>query len=732
MLIMNPLAMNHCLPPDEPNTLHANSSKLQALLHKAIQNRNIPLVHKRLAQGASPSAAHGPSSFTPLMGAADACSPEIIEILLPLSDVDAANADGITALHIFMSAINLSRNNALFAPDDASLLDSRLFAILRSLASPAAIGAKDRLNRSPLIIHAARFLRGSPLFNIIASEIMPPSTAPSFALDIYEACAAALESRSSGSAGAIFLLNSTPNKTCALAEHPPNKSSLFHIAALHGRLDFLEDAAPLVDINARDSLGRTPLMAAISNPLSSSTFSSDNAIICMKRLLSLGADPRLVDNDGCDALMIAIEDNFRPLTLAPFLAHAFDPLISQSDLSRCDHLGESALDKAMDRNLPLVAALIQEKGGQPSPLPSHLYPPASGAKLQRLLLQAVAFMDTATVDKRLAQGADPLARLEQPILSFSPSLTTALMHAARDDNRSMICRLLPISDPLAVNAEGDTALMIFLIHNQIDSDDRLATLAALLSAESAKKRNTQGRTPLMAIRAPLAFLQPAIDLIGPLSEWNATDNAGANILGCHQLGHAEWLLLWNSHPDPAWLANAKDHEGRSFLHVIARWHRLDPQLFEAVSFHANFNVIDHSMLTPLMTACAGVSCRDAAFNAVIELLAARTNCQLADLNGCDALMLLIEAAANDQDSLLAARLLIPRSDLFARDFLGESALDKARDRSLLSIAAAIEAHMAIFAERDQLSLASSPTASTACKTNASFDSHAARLPKHRI
>ena len=717
--------MTPCLPPDESNALHANAAKLQTLLQKAIQNSNIALVHKRLAQGASPSAAHGYCDFTPLMSAADACSPEIIELLLPLSETSAATSKGITALHVFMSAINLSRNNALFAPDD-----SRLFAMLRALASPAAIGAKDVFNRSPLSIHAARFLRDSPLFNLIASEITPPSTAPSFTLDIYEACAAALESRNSGGAGAIFLLNSALNKRHALSECPPNKSSLFHIAALHGRLDFLEDTAPLVDINARDPSGRTPLMAAISNPLSSSTFSSDNAIICMKRLLSLGADPRLVDNDGCDALMIAIEDNFRPLTLAPFLAHAFEPLISQSDLSRRDHLGESALDKALDRNLPLIAALIQEKGGQPSPPPTHPPPPpASCAKLERLLLQAVFFMEPAIVDKRLLQGADPLARSEQPILPFYPSQMTPLMHAARADNHPMICRLLPISNPLAVNADGDTALMIFLAHNQIDSHDRLATLAALLSAESAKKRNNRGRTPLMTIRAPLAFLQPALDLIGPLSEWNAVDNAGTNIFGCHYLDHAEWTLLWNSHPDPAWLASAKDHKGRSILHVIASWHKHNPQLLEAASFHANFNAIDHSMSTPLMAACSGVSSRDAAFNAVIELLAARTNCRQADLNGCDALMLLIETAANDQDSLLAARLLIPRCDLFARDFLGESALDKALDRNLLSISASIEAHLAIFAERDQLSLASTPTAS---KQNANFDSHAARLSTHRI
>lgn len=717
--------MNPPLPPDELRALHANAAKLQTLLQSAIRSRNTLLFQKRLAQGASPSAAHGHNGFTPLMSAADACSPEIIELLLPLSDIAAATTpNGMTALHVFISAINLSCNNALFATDDSGLL-----AMIRALASPAAIGAKDLFNRSPLSIHAAHFLRDSPLFNLIASEIAPPSTAPSFTLDIYEACAAALESRNSGGANAIFLLNSAPNKRHALSERPPNKSSLFHIAALHGRLDFLEDTAPLVDINARDPLGRTPLMAAISNPLSSSALSSDNAILCMKLLLSLGADPRLVDNDGCDALMIAIEDNFRPLTLAPFLAHAFEPLISQCDLSRRDHLGESALDKATDRNLPLIAGLIQEKRGQPSPPPTHPPPPASCAKLERLLLQAVFFMEPAIVDKRLLQGADPLARSEQPILPFYPRQMTPLMHAARADNHPMICRLLPISDPLAVNAEGDTALMIFLAHNQIDSHDRLATLAALLSAESAKKRNNRGRTPLMTIRAPLAFLQPALDLIGPLSEWNAVDNAGTNIFGCHYLDHAEWTLLWNSHPDPAWLASAKDHKGRSILHVIASWHKQNPQLLEAASFHANFNAIDHSMLTPLMAACSGFSSRDAAFNAVIELLAARTNCRQADLNGCDALMLLIETAANDQDSLLAARLLIPRCDLFARDFLGESALDKALDRNLLSISASIEAHLAIFAERDQLSLASTPTTS---KQNADFDSHAARLSTHRI
>lgn len=722
--------MNPCLPP-ESNILHANASKLQTLLHEAIQNQNIPLVHKLLSQGASPSAAHGLYALTPLMIAADACSPELIALFLPLNDVDAASSDGLTALHFFISGINYSGNAAILTPDNSLLLDT-----LRLLATPASRGANDLRNRSPLTAHATRFLAGdATLFNAIAMELLPIAQDSTRRRVIYESCVAALKASSiDGGSQAIFLLNLDADKKSTLLECDSDKESLAHVAALNKRLDFLDHIAPLVDINARDSQGRTPLMASFFNPFSSiSSAKWDNAILCMERLIDLGADPLLVDNVGCDALMIAIEQNFRHLSLTPRLARALEQLIARSDLSHRDHLGESALDKALDRGLSALASLIQQQGSSPpAPHPSpasSLCSPCSLVKLQQLLLQAVVFGDAAMVDKRLAQGADPFAHSDQAISRFSLNTVTPLMLAALNDNSSMIRRLLPISDPLAVDNDGNTALMWFLSH-EINSDGRLATLAALSSPKSVKIKNNKGQTPLMIFKASQAFSQSVIDLLGPMSDWNALDNSGDHILGRKIDNFTDWLCSWKSHPDQSWLANAKNHNGDSLAHILALHRELEPQLFEAISFHINFDDFNHAARSPLMAACGNASWRDAGFNAVIEFLAPRSDCRLVDLNGCDALMLLIETRAidaKDDDALCAARLLIPRSNLWARDFLGESALDKARDRNLLSVATAIEAHMAIFAERDDISRS---THAPPCSTQAP---HRADRPiQHRI
>ena len=702
------------------------------LLQEAIRNRNIPLVHKRLAQGASPSAAHGPYALTPLMLAADACSPELIDLFLPLNDVDAVCSDGLAALQAFISGINFSRNDAIFTPGNA-----RLFDTLRLLATPAILGAKHLPNRSPLTVHAAGFSAGdAALFNAIAMELIPPAQSSiTHRLDIYEACAAALErARIDRDAHAILLLNLDADNKSALLECSSDKGTLAHIAAANKRLNFLDHIAPLVDINVLDFHGRTPLMASIANPFSTSSLVRWNdAILCVARLIELGADARLVDNVGCDALMIAIEDNSPQLSNDPLLASALEKLISHSNLSLRDHLGESALDKALDRGLSFLATLIQQQGSHPPPPPqapaSSLDSPGSRAKLQRLLLQAVVLGGDAMVDKRLAQGADPLARANQPGLRFSANPVTPLMLAARSANATMIRRLLPISDPLALDDFGNSALSCFL-SNEIDSDERLATLAALSSPESVKIKNNKGQTPLMFFEASQAFCQPVIDLLGPLSDWQALDNAGSPILGPDRHRSTEWLCSWKSHPDQSWLANSKNHNGDSLGHILALHREHDPQLFEAISFHANFDDLNHAMRTPLMAACGHCSFRDAGFNAVIEFLARRSNCRLVDLNGCDALMLLIETVSIDaieDASLFAARLLIPRADLCARDFLGESALDKARDRSLLSVASAIEAHMAIFAERDNIARS---TQDPRCSTQR--PDRADRTHQHRI
>lgn len=91
-----------------------------------------------------------------------------------------------------------------------------------------------------------------------------------------------------------------------------------------------------------------------------------------------------------------------------------------------------------------------------------------------------------------------------------------------------------------------------------------------------------------------------------------------------------------------------------------------------------------------------------------------SDCLAVDAHGCDALMLLFEGVAAEDDGLCeTVETLVGRVNLDARDFLGESALDKAIERDFLRSVDIIRARMAIFEERDELANASPPSSASA-------------------
>ena len=340
--------------------------------------------------------------------------------------------------------------------------------------------------------------------------------------------------------------------------------------------------------------------------------------------------------------------------------------------------------------------------------------------------RAIAAGEVAVAGKRIAQGACHSLPVEWDISRPGQNQTPLMRAAAGSNPLSLIRLLLPFSNPLAVDHDANSALM-FLLSNEINSHEKLAALAELASPESALLKNSLGRSPLTIARASANLSSQMFDILRPLCDWFAIDANGLSVLSSAILDarfdERQCLDLWNEHPDQAWLANSRDYSGRSLAHVAAR--RCNSEIFKAISFHVNFDATDNAGLTPLMSACLGSSWRSLIFAPTIEFLAPRSNCRLVDLNGCDALMLLIEKCSDDQ--IHAAGELIPRVDLAARDFLGESALDKARNRGLSAISAAIEAHMAIFAERDNISLS---TLDPSCSTQR--PDRADRPLQHRI
>lgn len=158
----------------------------------------------------------------------------------------------------------------------------------------------------------------------------------------------------------------------------------------------------------------------------------------------------------------------------------------------------------------------------------------------------------------------------------------------------------------------------------------------------------------------------------------------------------------SAHPSPAWAASTRDSSGATLAHIAARHGGCG--LLRAIAGFSCFSATDHHGHTPLMSACASRGGFDA-----VSILAPWSDCRAVDFAGCDALMLAVESASLESSLGLldAVQALIPRVDLFARDALGESALEKAADRGFPLVVDAIRSHLAILAERDELALAAS-------------------------
>lgn len=685
-------------PPHSP--LAARADKLQELLREAVFAKNISLVHKRFEQGADPYAPTKNGESTPLMLAMQSKSPELIALLAPSADLAQTDRYGFTALHYF-----------IFHTHASPAMSQDVLPLLRSLITPSSAGTRNQEGLSPLDLHAQR-ARSSPLsnsdagsFSAILQELLP--FCAHSAIDGYQACVAALGTGVNShldTSHALAILQAHPLKENILSTSCPLRGQLSHVAALAGQTEFIRSIAASVNLNSRNAHGLTPLMAALCTDSHKQLF-GDAPMSAALLLLELGADPLLVEDNGCDALMMAIEYNHDAISESDnVVANALAPIVKLSDLSRRDFLGESALDKALDRGLVFFADIIRS---QQSPHPTlsstsltFSSPNSANSRthLQSLLHDAVAADNMALVDKRLSQGALPLSHEAKRPCNLSFSGETPLILAAQHANLSMVRRLLPLSNPLAANARGDTALMAFL-SNEIKTPEHLAILAALATPESALIKNSQGQSALTVIRACDALLPEALAILAPISDWLSTDLRGGGLLGNGHFSDAKGLAIWDAHPNQQAFANAQDSEGRNLAHIAASLGQLD--LLRRISAYIDFSLRDTLMRTPLLFACGTLPFWPARLHSTIEFLAMRSDCRLVDINGCDALMLLIETTLSS-DPILAAKLLIDRVDLYARDFLGESAMDKARDRSQHQTLAAIQARLAIFAERDAL------------------------------
>ena len=636
------------------------------------------LIRKRLAQGASPSLSECERGMTPLMAAASTGNPESIDLFLPFSDIAAINADGHCALSLLLmelSGFYRIGNNIANAPQ-------RWLESLRKLCfKPSSRG-----NCLSPLAHAARYWSRADLdINTIIAELAPfTDFSETFGLDDTP-CSAALRAACPGrGTTALAIYRADPLNATSKAMRP-ELCELICQAAAADQVAFLRAVGPTAPMDIRHAFGRTPFLAAAAN----------RSVEAMEVLLAMGCDAGAVDDDGCDALMLAIEDCESPEKHERCCELVLS-LIPPSNLWLRDHLGESALDKALDRSMPRLAQIIEAKTPQPSPAPSprqHPSPAPSStpsAKLQRLFVQAIDANNMLLFKKRLRQGAS--ASIPAP-----ENARTPLFFAIKSRRLEMIQALIPLAHLCSPCDNGEGALACYLQSGPIHSDATLSILGSLLSPESVRACELSGSSPLALLRATPSTFPLALALLAPLCDREVL-HAEPDFDAFCAYDH---LALWLSHPNQPRIATQSNARGETLAHAASR----NPKLLSAISSHADFSARDINGLTPLMAACSHRHV-DEYLVAAIAILASWSDCRAVDHNGCDALMLAMESASSDNLGEIIAQL-APRVDLFARDFMGESALDKALDRGLANAAKSIGNHLNIHQERADLA-ASAP------------------------
>lgn len=322
-------------------------------------------------------------------------------------------------------------------------------------------------------------------------------------------------------------------------------------------------------------------------------------------------------------------------------------------------------------------------------------------KLQELFLAALSTRDEHLIEKRLSQGACPRS-------AAGSDRDTPLMSAAGSGNLAMVRRLAPLSDLLAVDLWGSNALTHLLWTGATcrAEPDFIECLKMLASSESMKSVNQSGDCPMMvAAGGDSCKFNEVLEALLPWVDWRWRDSEGLNLVSRALCDAAEEnaLLLWHAHPNKDWVAQDVDLRGRTVAHMAAQCDA--PKMLKAISSHVDFNARDEDGSTPLMSANqGGVGTRE-----TMALLAQWSDCAAVDHNGCDALMLVIEGMYEDvpearRDSFQE---LVNRADLGAKDKLGETALEKAKDRAFEKAAQIIQERLDISAEREELSQAAS-------------------------
>ncbi|XP_046566153.1 uncharacterized protein LOC124274831 [Haliotis rubra] len=471
---------------------------------------------------------------------------ECVELLLPVSDVNAKDSYGTTALHCSVLS---------YKPHSHEVIQALL-------EKGADAGIKNKKGETPL--HCAAQNQCMECVELL----LPLSDVNTQGGDGRTALLLSFQSNVSHSHDVIQALL---EKGADAGIRNKKGETLLHCAALNQCLECVELLLPVSDVNAKDSYGTTALHCSV---LSYKPHSHE----VIQALLEKGADAGIKNKKGETPLHCAAQNQ---------CMECVELLLPLSNVNTQVGDGRTALLLSLQSNVSHSHDVIQallEKGADAGIKNKKGETPLHCAAQNQCMECVELLLPLSNVNTQGGDGRTALLLRLQSNVSHSHDVIQALLEKGadvgilnKDDETPLHCAarkqcmecvklLLPLSDVNAQDSDGDTALHC---SSWSCTPHFHKIIQALLDKEAdVKIKNKKGETPLH--RAALNQCMECVELLLPLSDVNAQDSDGDTALHCSFLSnenHSHEMIqaLLDKEAD----VKIKNKEGETSLHCAA-------------------------------------------------------------------------------------------------------------------------------------------------------------------
>ncbi|XP_048239578.1 uncharacterized protein LOC124112111 isoform X2 [Haliotis rufescens] len=490
---------------------------------------------------------------TPLHCAARRQCMECVKLFLPVSDVNAQDSDGDTALH-------------------CSLLSDKPHSheVIQALVEKGAdVGIKNKKDKTPLHCAARQQCLECVKLLLPVSDVNAQDSDGDTALH----CSVLSDKPHSHEVIQALVEKGADVRI----KNKEGKTPLHHVhcAASEQCVECVKLLLPVSDVNAQDSDGDTALHCSV---LSDKPHSHE----VVQALVEKGADVGIKNKEGETPLHCAARQQ---------CLECVKLLLPVSDVNAQDSDGDTALHSSVlsdEGHCHEVIQTLVEKGADVGIKNKKDQTPLHCAARRQCMECVKLFLPVSDVN---AQDSDGDTALHCSLLSDKPHSheviqalvekgadvgiknkkdKTPLHCAARQQCLECVKLLLPVSDVNAQDSDGDTALHCSVLSDKPHSHEVIQALVE--KGADVRIKNKEGKTPLHHVHcAASEQCVECVKLLLPVSDVNAQDSDGDTALHCSVLSdkphsHEVVQALVEKGAD----VGIKNKEGETPLHCAAR------------------------------------------------------------------------------------------------------------------------------------------------------------------